>query len=141
MRGMDSPVLRRTPQQIAGADAEALVTERLSALGWRILGRNLHLGRLEIDLLAVDPGPPANLVVVEVRWRRKRDFGLAEETVDWRKRRRLRAALGRLMEVGRLSSGEAVPPLPIRVDVVAVEPAPAGATGVTVRHHRAAVGG
>src|SRR5262245_28823141 len=132
MRGMDSPVLRRTPQQVAGADAEELVTERLSALGWRILGRHIHVGRLEIDLLAVDPGPPANLVVVEVRWRRKRDFGLAEETVDWRKRRRLRAALGRLMEVGRLPSGEAVPPLPIRVDVVAVEPAAGGAAGVTI---------
>jgi len=138
---MESTAPRRTPQQLAGADAEALVAERLIADGWRLLGRNLHLGRLEIDLLAVDPGPPANLVVVEVRWRRKRDFGLAEETVDWRKRRRLRAALGRLMEVGRLPSGEAVPPLPIRVDVVAVEPAAAGAPGVTVRHHRAAVGG
>src|SRR5262245_7092686 len=132
MRAMDLAPPHRTPQQRAGAEAEALVGERLIAGGWRILGRNLHLGRLEIDLLAVDPGPPANLVVVEVRWRRKREFGLAEETVDWRKRRRLRAALGRLMEVGRLPSGEPVPPLPIRVDVVAVEPAAGGQDGVTV---------
>jgi len=138
---MESPSLRRTSQQLSGAAGEALVADRLIADGWRILGRNLRLGRLEIDLLAVDPGPPANLVVVEVRWRRRRDYGLAEETVDWRKRRHLRTAVGRLMELGRLPSGDAMPLLPTRVDVVAVEPAGPGTDAVTIRHHRAAVGG
>ena len=42
--------------------------------------------------MAIDPGPPAALVVVEVRWRADRDFGLPEETVDHRKRVRVRAA-------------------------------------------------
>ena len=37
--------------------------------GWTVLARNVHVGRHELDLVAVDPGPPAALVVVEVRWR------------------------------------------------------------------------
>ena len=46
------------------------------------------------------PGPPAALVVVEVRWRAGRDFGLPEETVDHRKRVRVRAAAYGLLDRG-----------------------------------------
>ena len=35
------------------------VADRLAAGGWRILGRNVHVGRRELDIVAVDPGPPA----------------------------------------------------------------------------------
>ena len=124
----------RTPAQHLGDAAEATVAGRLEALGWRVIARNLRLGRDEVDLVALDPGPPPELVVVEVRWRARLDFGLPEETVDWRKRRRLRRALGTLVE--RLPS--LAPDLAhhrIRVDLVAVEPAADGAHGV--RHHRA----
>lgn len=98
--------------------------------GWQIVGRNVHVGRAELDIVAIDPGPPRELVVVEVRWRRRRDFGLAEETVDHRKRTRLRQAAHRLMERGDH------PRLPLRLDLVAVEPAPDGRSA-TIRHHRA----
>jgi putative endonuclease len=127
--------LSSTPAQLAGDAAEALVAARLQAAGWTILGRNVRLGRDELDLVAVDPGPPRWLVVVEVRRRGRRDFGFAEETLDYRKRRALRRAIAALLELGRLPDGTPLPPLPLRVDLVAVEPGQAD--GLTMRHHRA----
>lgn len=132
---------RRTSSQLRGDAGERLVAERLTAAGWRVLGRNVHVGRSEVDLVAVDPGPPVTLVLIEVRWRRERGFGLPEETVDWRKRRRLRAALERLMAAGRLPDGSPLPALPVRIDLVAVEPPDAAGGEMRMRHHRAAVGG
>lgn len=119
----------QTAAQRLGADAEELVARRLRAVGWTILRRNVRSGRAEIDILAVDPGPEAWLVAVEVRWRRRRDFGLAEETVDRAKLGRLRAAALSLRERAPLT-GSPIPHLPVRVDVVAVEP------GDRLRHHR-----
>jgi Holliday junction resolvase-like predicted endonuclease len=119
----------RTAVQDSGDAAEALVATALAAAGWRILARNLRLGRGELDIVAVDPGPPAELVIVEVRWRRRRDFGLAEESLDFRKRAHLRAAIGRLLAAG-LPGGVRLPVLPLRVDLVVVEP------GDRIRHHR-----
>jgi putative endonuclease len=128
---------RRTASQQRGDDAENDVACHLERAGWRILGRNVHVGRAEIDLLAVDPGPPAALVLVEVRWRRQRGYGLPEETVGWRKRGHLRASLGRLIEAGRLPDGKPLQVLPFRIEIVALEPAEAG--GTRIRHHRAAI--
>jgi putative endonuclease len=129
----------RTAAQLAGDTAEELVATRLSEAGWTVLARNVHVGRHELDLVAIDPGPPPFLVVVEVRWRGRRDFGFAEETFDHRKRGHLRAAVGRLLEDG-LPDRRTLPRLPIRVDLVAVEPATAGST-VRLRHHRDALAG
>ena len=123
----------RTRQQHAGDAAETLVEARLVDAGWTVLGRNVHVGRGELDLVAVDPGPPAWLVVVEVRWRRDRGFGLPEETLDWRKRRHLRRAAAMLLEQG-MPDGSRLPPLPLRFDLVVVEPG-------GIRHHRYAVEG
>ena len=118
----------RTAVQDSGDAAEARVAQTLLAAGWRILARNVHVGRGELDIVALDPGPPPELVIVEVRWRRRRDFGLAEESLDHRKRAHLRAAIGRLFADGL--EGVAVPRLPFRVDLVVVEP------GDQIRHHR-----
>jgi putative endonuclease len=119
----------RTAVQDSGDAAEELVARTLVDAGWRILGRNLRVGRGELDLVAIDPGPPVALVIVEVRWRRRRDFGLAEETLDHRKRAHLRASIGRLLADG-LPGGVKLPALPLRVDLVVVEP------GDRIRHHR-----
>ena len=124
----------RTHAQQLGDAAEALVAERLVAAGWTVLGRRVHGGRNELDLLALDPGPPAELVAVEVRYRSRRDFGVVEETVDGRKRARMRAALGRLLEAGHLRDGTPLPQLPVRLDAVVVEPADGHEP--RVRHHR-----
>jgi len=113
------------------------VVRRLTAAGWSIVGRNVRVGRAEIDILAVDPADGGALVAVEVRLRSRRDFGLAEETVDWRKRRRLWGAVAALAEAGVLPDGRRLPRLPVRLDVVAVEPDPRAADGLRVRHHRA----
>jgi putative endonuclease len=123
-----------TAGQRAGDQAEDLVTASLIANGWTVLARNVRLGRSELDLVAVDPGPPAALVVIEVRWRSRRDFGLPEETLSPRKRVALRRAVGALLDKGALPDGTPLPRLPVRVDLVAVDLDPRGRR--SVRHHR-----
>ncbi len=119
----------RTPAQQRGDAAEAEVERRLTAAGWAILARKLRVGRAEIDLLAVDPGPPRQLVIVEVRWRSGRNFGLPEETVGHAKWSGLRVAAYRLFDGGSLPDGREVPRLPVRIDLVVLEPG-------ALRHHR-----
>ena len=134
MRAMDDPPrldTGRTSAQQAGDTAEALVASGLIDAGWTVLARNVHVGRYELDLVATDPGPPAMLVIVEVRWRARRDFGLAEETVDRRKQVRLRQAAFSLIDRSGL------PHLPLRFDLVVVEPGGRGGEPI-IRHHRAA---
>jgi putative endonuclease len=127
----------RTPAQQLGDAAEELVAGRLVAAGWRILGRQVRVGRHELDLVALDPGPPAQLVVVEVRWRASRSFGLGEETFGWRKRRQVRGGLMALLERAGTEGALVLPSLPARVDLVVVEPAAAEpGHGPVVRHHR-----
>ncbi len=126
----------RTSSQRAGDRAEDLVADRLEGAGWTILARRLRVGRLELDLVGVDPGPPAALVVVEVRWRSRRDFGIAEETIDPRKLARLRAGIGRLLDGGALPGGSPIPDLPARLDAVVVEPPRHPGQGPRIRHHR-----
>jgi putative endonuclease len=129
------PTTTRTPAQRAGDAAEDAVAAALAMSGWRILGRRVRVGRLELDIVAVDPGPPPALAIVEVRWRRSRAFGLPEETADRRKLGRLRhAALG-LVSRGTLPDGSRLPGLPLRLDLVAVEPAAAPGR-LRLRHHR-----
>jgi Holliday junction resolvase-like predicted endonuclease len=128
--------LDRTSQQVAGDAAEELVAARLTGLGWHVLGRNVHAGRSELDIVAVDPGPPARLVIVEVRWRRSRSFGLPEETLDYRKRAHLRAGVGRMLDMGRLPDGVELPRLPVALDLAVVEP---GTPAPAVRFYRDAL--
>ena len=120
----------RTVAQRSGDAAEARVAAYLERLGWRMLAEKVRVGRAEIDLVAMDPGPPPQLVIVEVRWRGRRDYGLPEETVDGRKRARLHRAGFALREMGRLPDGTVLPQLPPRFDLVVVEP------GDRLRHHR-----
>ncbi len=127
----------RTAAQQAGDAAESLVLVRLLEAGWTVLARNVHVGRHELDLVAVDPGPPGALVIIEVRWRASRGFGLAEETVDYRKRARVRQAAYALLDRGTVGDGEDLPRLPLRFDLVVVEPGDRGGDP-RVRHHRAA---
>lgn len=120
----------RTAAQRAGDDAEARVAAHLAARGWHVLATHVRVGRAELDLVATDPGPPPVLVIVEVRWRSRRDYGLPEETVDGRKRVRLHRAGFALRELGHLPNGATVPQLPVRFDLVVVEP------GDRIRHYR-----
>ena len=123
-----------TRQQAIGAAAEARVAAALAGAGWTVLARNVRVGRSELDIVAVDPGPPAALVVVEVRARGRRDYGLAEETLDHRKRAALRRGIGELLASGALPDGAPLPRHPLRFDLVAMDPGPDGRE--SVRHHR-----
>jgi putative endonuclease len=128
----------RTLKQQAGDAAESLVAGLLTSRGWSVVARNVHVGRSELDIIATDPGPPARLVVVEVRWRRSRDFGGPEETFDRRKRAQIRSGVARLLESGRLPDGSPLPRLPIAVDFAVVEPGAGGRP--TARLYKNALG-
>src|SRR5215207_6407427 len=104
-----------TEAQRIGDAGERLVAGRLETLGWLILARNVRVGRDELDLVSVDPGPPPALVVVVGRRRNRRDFGVAEETLDRRKRSALRRGVATFLERGVLPDGRAVPGLALRI--------------------------
>ena len=80
----------------------------------------------------------AALVVVEVRWRGRRGFGLAEETVDHRKRARApRAALGACSSAASLPDGTPVPARCRCGSTSSSSSRPRTGRRVRMRHHRA----
>ncbi len=112
-----------------GRLGEALAAQRLQELGWRVVATNWRCPRGEIDIIARDG---EWLVLVEVRTRSNRTFGLPEESVDARKQRRL-ALLGSwyVRAVGWKG--------PWRIDVVALEIDQRGGV-VRLEHYENAVG-
>lgn len=76
-----------------GRAAERVVVELLVAKGFDIVGRNVRLGALELDVVA-RRGPL--LIVVEVRTRGVGAYETAFASVSALKRRRLREATARL---------------------------------------------
>ena len=95
-----------------GASGEDVAAAHLEGRGFRILERNVRLGRGEIDLIAFDAG---TVVFVEVKGNRGRRFGAPEEMVTAVKQRRLtRLATWYLQRRGWLGR-------PARFDVVAVD--------------------
>ena len=108
-----------TLRQRRGSQAEQLATEYLRRLGWRVIARNIELGGVEVDILAVDSGPPSTVVVVEVRSLHAARFGAPEERVDRAKVGRLYRALTGLREADGLLTDVASSAL--RVDLVVVD--------------------
>lgn len=94
---------------LIGRRYERRAARFLKRRGLRILGRNVRVGRDEIDLIARD-GMVA--VVVEVR-HRKRSRMVADLSADYRKIARLRRAWSHLARDLRLS-----PSIPVRFDLV-----------------------
>jgi putative endonuclease len=125
---------------VHGGQGEAAAAHYLTELGWRILARQVRVGRDEVDILGLDPGPPVTLVAVEVRSRSSARFGPPEASVDQAKVMHCYRAMGALRRSGRLEDGTRLPPLPWRVDLVAVDLEPVGAPGqggTRIRHLRA----
>lgn len=69
-----------------GREAEAVAARYLEARGLRVVARNYRIRGGEIDLICRDGD---ELVFVEVRLRRRSDFGGAADSITWHKRRRL----------------------------------------------------
>jgi putative endonuclease len=113
------------PRHALGARAEGVVAAWLASRGWTVLARRWRCPEGEVDLVAIDPD--GVLVAVEVKLRRRGRAGEAVESVDRRRLRRLRAALG------RFSAQAPRPVAGMRVDLVAVRPAEQGQWRLT-RH-------
>lgn len=106
--------------RVLGALGEAIAVRHLEGKGYRIRDRNWHVAQGELDVVAQDGD---TVVVVEVKTRSGKAFGLPEEGVTRGKRRRLlRAAWSYLEHNGLLESNW-------RVDVIAIEVTPDGAIG------------
>ena len=109
---------------LRGRAGEVLAMAYLELAGCRVIARNLRLGGVEVDALAADGSAQ---VVVEVKYRGRSDYGGAAAAVDAAKRARLVRAARALQFAGARR---------VRIDVVAVDLSPEGAT---VRHYRNAV--
>jgi putative endonuclease len=113
------------PRRTRGRIGEEAAAQALAARGYRVLVRNVRLGRGEIDLVCEHDG---DVVFVEVKARRGTAFGTPAEAVTVRKQRALLAlAMRYLGRTGRahrtcrfdvvevwLAAGDR----PIRVEVV-----------------------
>ena len=99
-RGRDAGKGREPEHLRTGRWGEREAERYLQALGFRILGRRLRVGRRdELDLLARDKDC---LVFVEVKTRRSEDFGRPAAAVDRNKRQALsRAALRYMLKLKR----------------------------------------
>ena len=78
---------RTKSRRALGEAAERAAACWLAGQGYEILERNVRCPFGEIDLIARESG---ELVFIEVRSRRREDWGLPEESVDQAKQRRLR---------------------------------------------------
>ncbi len=107
-----------------GQAGEAFAAAYLTLLGWRDLERNVRVGGVEVDLVALEG---STRVLVEVKYRGRADFGGAALAVDHGKRDRLRRAALALEAQGVRW---------VRIDVVALEMTD---DGLRLRHYRNAV--
>ena len=119
-----------TPRGKLGAFGESYARSHLGRLGYQVLASNVRTKSGEIDLLAQDG---VDLVFVEVRTRRGGRFGTPEESITWRKSRRMVKVAGEYLLT--LDS----PPLDWRIDVIAIELAPNGSVS-RFEHLKNAVG-
>jgi putative endonuclease len=104
-----------TGKKITGNWGEELASTWLQEKkGFRILHRNLQLGRSEVDILAMDG---ETLVFVEVKVRKNNQFGHPEEFADKRKAVHLRRASNLYLDQSGFSGL-------IRFDVVAITGTP-----------------
>jgi len=107
-----------------GAGGESLAAAWLELDGHEVLGRNVKVGGVEVDVLARQG---ATRVVVEVKLRGRADYGGAALAVDRAKRERLMRAARALEQSGASA---------VRIDVIAIDTDP---DGLRLRHYRNAV--
>ena len=79
----------KSPSQQAGRQAEDAALAFLQSQGHELIARNVYCRRGEIDLITLQG---RWLILTEVRWRRRADFGGAAASVTYRKQQRIIAA-------------------------------------------------
>ena len=95
-----------------GARGERLAARWLRRRGYRIVQRNLRVGRDEADLVAIDPDG-VTVVIVEVKTRAA-DAPAPEESLDEKKRFRLARLAARLQQTPGYADR------PVRLDAIAI---------------------
>jgi putative endonuclease len=110
----------RTVRQKRGRFAEDVAVHWLVAQRWRVVARNVSVGKDEIDIIAFDPGSTDVVVCVEVRSARSNKFGTPEERVDARKVGHLYRAARALM-TSEKAHGLGVGGQTVRVDLLVVD--------------------
>jgi putative endonuclease len=109
---------------VRGARGESLAAAWLELAGHEVVGRNVRIGGVEVDLVTRDG---TTCVVVEVKLRGRSDYGGAALAVDAIKCARLKRAARALGQSGAAG---------VRIDVIAIETGP---DGLALRHYRNAV--
>jgi putative endonuclease len=104
-------------RQLYGRAAEEAAARYLTDHGWRLLGRNVRIGRGELDII-VRRGPV--LAFVEVKARRTHTCGAPEDAVGVAKQRQV-ARLAELWLAARPWALKGVED--VRFDIVAVDSA------------------
>jgi putative endonuclease len=116
-------------RQNLGRRAEQAAAEHFERAGWRVLGRNVRIGRGEIDIIM---RRGSTLVFAEVKARATTVCGSPEDAVDARKRRQV----ARLAELWLTVHPRALEHIEdVRFDVVAVD---ASSVPLHIRHLPAA---
>ena len=93
-----------------GAKGENLAAEFLTGIGHNILTRNYKHGKCEIDIISSEE---AITVFTEVKTRSTDYFGFPEESVDKKKRKKIRRAAEEYMFENKLDTN-------IRFDIVSI---------------------
>ncbi|MEO8251272.1 MAG: YraN family protein [Chloroflexota bacterium] len=104
------------PRHRLGLWAETATATWLTSRGWTVLAQRWRCPEGELDLVAIDTD--GVLVAIEVKLRSSGRSGDPLESVDRRRLRRLRAALGRFRGTPDRPIGTSM-----RVDLVSVRPA------------------
>ncbi len=119
------------PPRGLGAWGEETAARFLTDKGYRILDRNWHAPHGELDIVAQDG---ETLVFVEVKARRRHDFGRPEEAITPAKQRKLRETAWAYLQVHDLVEAD------FRFDVVALDQARSGEVS-RLEHYVNAIGG
>lgn len=113
LNGLRAWLLARSKPGL-GAWGEWIALYYLRRLGWDILARNYRLGQGELDIIAYDG---AQLVIIEVKTRRRNSLLPPETGLDSRKLAQMEHLAMKLLQRSELDPGV------LRFDLIAVETA------------------
>ncbi|MBX2809540.1 MAG: YraN family protein [Cellvibrionaceae bacterium] len=106
-------IKKTTPKKALGDRAENIACRYLRQQGLGYVTRNFSCKQGEIDLIFKDQ---ATLVFVEVRYRKNAHFGHAQETITFKKQKKLIQAARYYLHTNRLTET-----IPCRFDSIGIE--------------------